>query len=170
MRKISIIYSWFVRTITYFLPNTPFLMRFRGFLYSLMIRNCGRNFQVSSSVIINSLFHLKIGSNVYIAHNTVIIGHNIQIKDEVIIGPNCVISSGNHVFDGNSYRFRPSISNKVIIGEGSWVAGNCSITAGAILPNKSILAAGAVLNKPFNQERSIYAGVPAKLIKSIVTS
>ena len=167
MHKISILYSWFVRSITYFLPNIPFLMRFRGFMYSLMMKNCGKNFQVASTVVINSLSGLQIGHHVYIANNTILIGHDITIKDEVIIGPNCVISSGNHAFDGNSFRFKPSISGKVLIEQGSWVAGNCTLTAGSTLPVKSILAAGAVLNKTQKESNSIYGGIPAKFIRHL---
>src|SRR5690554_3068871 len=100
--KISILYSWLVRTATYFLPNHPVFMRFRGWLYSLMMKRCGRDFQVCSSVTLNSLTGLDVGNNVYISHNNVLIGTDVKIGDDVIIGPNCIISSGNHVFDGNS--------------------------------------------------------------------
>src|SRR5690554_2289877 len=94
--KISILYSWLVRTLTYFLPNIPILMRFRGFLYSLMMEHCGKNFQVTSSAIINTLSELKVGNNVYIGSNTVVIGIYFIIEDDVLIGPNCVISGRNH--------------------------------------------------------------------------
>src|SRR5690606_21976812 len=103
--KISILYSWFIKSTTYFLPNHPLFMRFRGFLYSIMMKKCGKDFQVASSVTINSLTGLEVGNNVYIAHNNVIIGTQVIIGDEVIIGPNCIISSGNHGFDGKSFRF-----------------------------------------------------------------
>lgn len=167
--KISIIYSWFVRTITFFLPNIPILMRFRGSLYSLLIPNCGKNFQITSSAYINSLSGLNIGNNVYIAHNTVLIGTNISIGDNVLIGPNSVISSGNHVFSNDSFYNKKSNKGTVIIGKGSWIGANCSILANSTLPEKSILAAGSVLTKKFTDEYSIYAGTPAKYIKKHTT-
>lgn len=162
--KISILYSWFIKTITYFLPNHPVFMRLRGFLYSFMMKKCGRDFQVASTVTINSLAGLEVGDNVYIAHNNVIIGTKIKIDDEVIIGPNCIISSGNHIFDGNSFRYGKGVVKEVIIEKGSWIAGNCSVIGGAVLPKQSILAAGAVLNKKMTEEKSIYGGIPAKKI------
>lgn len=167
MVRISIIYSWFVRTITLLLPNMPIFMRFRGFLYSLMMKKCGKNFQPSATVIFNSLAGLSVGNNVYIAHNVVVIGTDITIEDEVLIGPNCVISGGNHTFSNGSYRFGKSQMIPVVIRKGSWIAGNCTVTGGSILPAQSVLAAGAVLNKPMEQERSLYAGTPAKLIKAL---
>lgn len=168
--KLSILYSWMIKTLTYFLPNHPIFMRFRGALYSLMMKKCGKNFQVASTVTINSLAGLEIANNVYIAHNNVIIGTKIIIGDEVIIGPNCIISSGNHIFDGSSFRYgrkKEQTKGGVIIEKGSWIAGNCSIIDGAILPKQSILAAGAVLNKKMVEERSIYGGVPAKKIGEV---
>ncbi|PRP66921.1 acyltransferase [Nonlabens agnitus] len=165
--RLSILYSWFVRSMTFFLPNLPIIMRFRGFLYSLMMEECGEDFQVTSSAIINSLSGLKLKNNVYIGPNTVIIGTDITIEDEVLIGPNCVISGGNHSFFNGSFRFAPSISKPVIIQKGSWVAANCTITAGSVLPYRSILAAGAVLSTNYHVGDALYGGVPAKYIKGI---
>ena len=164
--KISILYSWFVRSLTYFLPNIPVFMRFRGFLYALMMKKCGKNFQVTSSTIINSLAGFEVGDNVYIGPNTVIIAIDIKIENEVLIGPNCVISGGNHTFLGKSFRFGKSERGTVLISEGSWIAGNCTITSNSILPPRSILAAGAVLTKKFTESDSIFAGTPACFIKS----
>jgi acetyltransferase-like isoleucine patch superfamily enzyme len=165
--RISILFSWFVRMLTIFLPNLPVFMRFRGRLYSLMMKKCGKDFQVASSVMINSLSGLEVGKHVYIAHNTVIIGKMIHIGNEVLIGPNCVISAGNHQFKDQSFRFGASLQQRVKIGNGAWVAGNCSIVSGAYLPDQSILAAGSVLTKTYSEKQMIYGGVPAKSIKSI---
>lgn len=167
--KISIMYSWFIRTITYFLPNLPLIMRFRGFLYSLMMKECGVNFQVTSSALINSLAGLVVGRDVYIGPNTIIIAVDLIIENEVLIGPNCVISGANHTFSNGSFRFGPSIGSPILICQGSWVAANCTITSGTILPPRSILAASAVLLDKLNKPDSLYAGIPAKFIKVINT-
>ena len=165
--RVSIIYSWFVKLATCFFPNVPIFMRFRGWLYSLMMNKCGKDFQVASSVIINSLSGLEVGNNVYIAHNTVVIGTKVVIEDEVLIGPNCVISGGNHTFSGTSFRFGESKVLEVVIKRGSWIAGNCSVLGGAVLPEQSILAAGSVLNKHFEKRKTLYAGAPAREIKGL---
>lgn len=130
-----------------------------------MMKKCGINFQVASNVYFNSLSKLVIGDNVYIAQNNVVIAVDLYIYDNVIIGPNCVISGGNHQFDGNSFRFKKAKHLPVIIEEGSWISANCTVLAGSILPKRSILAGGAVLTKAFTQKNSIYVGVPAKYLK-----
>lgn len=167
MHKISIIYSWLVRSLTRVLPDIPIFMRFRGFLYSPMMASCGRNFQVCSTTYINSLQGLSIGNDVYLAHNVVVLGLHITIENKVMVGPNTVIVGGNHTFLDDSFRFGKSDSKPILIKEGSWVAANCTVLGGATLPCRSILAAGAVLTKSFTENNSLYAGAPSRLIKSL---
>lgn len=165
--RISIIYSWFVRITTAWLPDIPIIMRLRGSMYSLMMKKCGHNLQVPSTVIFNSLTGLSIGKNVLFGHRVVVIGLAVDIGDEVLIGPNCLISGGNHTFLNKSYRYGPHVAQPVIIKAGSWIGGNCSVTAGSTLPGRSILAAGSVLTKAFDQADCLYGGVPARLLKPI---
>lgn len=167
MKKISILYSWFIRSLFILFPDHPYLMRLRGFMYSFLMKSCGKNLQISSSVIIKPLSNLEFGDNVYIAPNTVIFAEYLKIEDDVIIGPNCLISGGNHCFDGFSFRNKPSTSSKVLIEAGSWVGGNSTILSGAILPKQSILAAGSVLSNKYSKKFCVYGGVPAKKIKII---
>jgi maltose O-acetyltransferase len=144
-------------------------MRFRGFLYGLGMPQCGKNFQVSHSVIFNGLEGMRIGNNVFISNNTIlIVSYGIFIYDNVIIGPSCVFSSNNHIYSNGSFREGKGEGNPIIIGKNSWIASNCTILAGSIIPEKSIIAAGAVYNKKNINElcsMSIYGGVPAKFIK-----
>lgn len=168
INKISIMYSWFVRSLTIWMPNHPILRRFRGLLYSLMMKNINTNLEISSSVILTSLTGLKFGKGVRVAHNVVVIGTNITIGENVIIGPNTVLSGANHQFNGDNFRALPSKSlGPMIIEEGSWIGANCTVLSGAKLPKQSILAAGAVLNKKMTEEKSIYGGIPAKKIGEV---
>lgn len=166
--KFLLIYTWFVRVILFFLPDIPIIMRFRGFLYSLGMKKCGRNFQVAHNVIINSLEGLTVGDNVYFAMNSVFFtSYNVNIGDDVMFGPGCLLTSGNHTFYNGSYRFGISENKSVNIGSGSWIAAHCVVLPGAFLPARSVLAAGAVLtDKLVPQEAdSIYAGIPASFVK-----
>lgn len=163
--KVSILYSWFIRTITILLPNIPLFMRFRGALYSLMMKKCGSNFQVCSSTILNSLAGLNVGSNVYIAHNTVVLGTKITIQDNVIVGPNSLVVSGNHTVANGAFRFGRGNEKEIILKKGSWVGGNCTVIAGAVLPEVSVLAGGSTLTKAFIEKGYVYAGNPAEQLK-----
>ena len=165
--RLSILYSWLVRMLTAWLPDVPVCMRLRGLLYSLMMKKCGRNLQVTSTAIFNSLSGISMGSNVFIAHRVVIIATDLETGDEVLIGPGSVISGGNHTYLNGSYRYGKHRAAPVKLGRGAWVGANCSITAGAVLPPRSVLAAGAVLTHAYTETDCVYAGVPAKPIKKI---
>lgn len=167
LNKISIIYSWMVRTFFIFFPDLPLMMRFRGFLYSFMMKGCGTNFQVSASAHINSLRGLSCGDNVYLAKGVILLPTDVNLESDVIVGPNTVIVSANHVFDGYSFRNQQSISAHINVGFGSWIASGCQVVAGASLPAHSILAAGSVLSKKYVEERVVYGGVPAKPISRV---
>ena len=156
--KFLLLYSWFVRTIMYFLPDIPFIMRFRGFLYGVGMKKCGKDFQVTHNAIIKELEGLSVGDNCFL-------GRSIIIEDQVLIAPNVVIISGNHTSQNGSYRYGKGNAGIIRLEYGSWVAGNCVVQKDSTLPSNSVLAANSVLNKIFTEANGIYAGNPAKLIK-----
>ncbi len=167
--KLILIYSWLVRTVCYFLPDVPVLMRFRGWLYSLCMQRCGKNFQVCHSVILNGLDDMIVGDHVYLANFCYVISNGkITIEDNVLFGPSVVISAGNHQFDGTAFNHLPSSKNDVHIGSGSWIASNVTITAGSCIPKQSVIAANSCVTPKMEQHiHSLYAGTPAKWIKAL---
>ena len=146
----------------------PFLMRFRGFLYGIAMEKAGRNLQVSSSVIFKNLENCFFYDNVYLAPNVVVNAiDKVILEDEVMIGFNSVIVSGNHSALNGSFRFGKSVKTPVFVGKGAWVSANCTLTAGAKLPEGSLLAANSVLTKSISEKFVIFGGVPAKKIGTV---
>lgn len=146
--KLLLLYSWFVRVLLFFAPDIPFIMRFRGFLYGLGMKRCGRNFQATHTVILNGLDEMSIGENVYIANNCVLISNGeITIGNDVLLAPSVVVSSGNHQFCNGSFRHIPSIKENVCIEPGSWIAANVTIIGGSVVPTQSIIGANSVVTK-----------------------
>ena len=166
--KFLLIYAWWVRTLLFFLPDIPLCMSVRGWLYGLGMEKCGKDFQVTHDAIIKDLWGISIGNNVFVGNGTIIMGSGtIAIGNEVMFGPHCIVISGNHTLLNDSFRYGKSDYGHIRIGDGSWVAGNCTIQRGASLPAKSVLSANSFLNKSFTEEMSIFGGVPAKYIKQI---
>mgnify|MGYP002622353343 CR=1 FL=1 len=167
--RLILLYSWLVRTLCYFLPDQPALMRFRGWLYSFCMGKCGKNFQVCHSVILNGLDDMYVGQNVYFGNFCHIISNGtITIGDNVLFGPAVIVSAGNHQYDGNSYRFMPSDKKDVVIEEGSWIASNVTIAGGSRIPVGSVVAANSCVTPSMQQTaHALYAGLPAKLIKTL---
>tara|TARA_R110002033_G_scaffold159077_2_gene195356 strand:- start:180 stop:695 length:516 start_codon:yes stop_codon:yes gene_type:complete len=166
--KVLLIYSWFVRSLLFFLPDMPILMRFRGFLYSFGMAECGKDFQVTHDAILRGLQNLSVGNNVFIGNHTILLASDkIKIENEVLIAPHCTIVSGDHTSLNGSFRYGPSKTGEIFIAQGSWIGTNCTVGMNSVVPNGSILGANSFLNKKFDQEKSLYAGSPAKLIKRL---
>lgn len=58
-------------------------------------------------------------------------------------------------------------SEPIEIGDYCFVSTRCILLGGARLPSQSVLAAGAVLTRAFDQSFSMYGGVPARHLKEI---
>lgn len=168
--KFKSIYGWFVRVATFFLPEIPIVQRFRGWLYSFAMKKCGKNFKVSYSVVLNRLELLTVGNNVYFAAGCFIAGGgDIAIGDNVLFGPNVSIAAANHKFDGTNF-LNGYIFGSVVVEDNCWIGGNSSLLMGAHIPCSSVLGAGSVCNKKFDQPFSLLAGAPARYIKDIRNS
>lgn len=163
--KFLLLYTWLIRTIMYFLPDHPFIMRLRGRLYGVFMGGCGSDFQVSSSVLLRTLENIYIGDNVYLAPGVIInSGTSIFIDNEVMVGFNSVIVASNHTLYDGSYRYGIGSTKTIRILHGSWIGANCTILAGAILPCSSVLGAGSVLKKEYDLS-GVYVGCPAVCIR-----
>lgn len=98
--------------------------------------------------------------------NSIRIGHRVNIQDGVVIHATFKKSAtiiGNDVSIGhNAIVHGCTVDDNVLIGMGSIVMDDCHIGS------NSIIAAGAILPKgTIVPNGSIYAGVPAKLIKKV---
>lgn len=167
--KFKMMYLWLIRTLMYFWPDVPLIMRLRGWLYKPALLSVGKNFQVAHNVQLVCADGLSVGDNVYFAYGCIIIADkNVNIGNNVMFGPMCLLVCDNHSFDGNSFRFSAPQYAPIKIGANSWVGGCCVILAGSELPSNSLLAANSTLiSKSFSMNQGLYGGSPAKYIKQI---
>lgn len=109
--------------------------------------------------------------------------HQKGRKSELIIGKESAITKGHHIDSTNTitignyttiagyrsqflthsidiYEGRQD-SHPIEIGDYCFISTGVIMLGGSKLPNNSVLAAGAVLNKNYTDEWKLYAGVPA---------
>ena len=114
---------------------------------------------------------IKIGNNVHIEANCHIGCINgIDIKDNVLIASNVLIIDHNHG-NINDIHLPPlkrdlQSSGKITIGENSWIGENVSILANINIGKGCVVGSNSVVTSDLD-EYCIYAGVPAKKIKTI---
>lgn len=128
---------------------------------------------VGKNVSIQPYFNCDFGKNIHVGDNfltnynvTILDVAPVYIGDDVMIGPNTLITSVGHPISPKGRRERHGICKSVHIGNNVWIGGNCTILMGVKIGDNAIIAAGAVVTKdvPAN---TIVGGVPAKVIKEI---
>lgn len=162
--KLLLIAAFYIKAFTGWLPDAPFVMRFRGWLYSFLMNKAGRNFQVAANVSLKGIEYLSVGDNVYIGPNCqLILRVGCIIGDGVLVGPNCVIADGNHGFDGVSYRYAQGKRGVVEVGSGSWIAANCVLTQSCRVGERTVVGACSVVVGGLHSD-SIYTSAKAERI------
>lgn len=128
----------------------------------------GRDILVAPGAIIR-IPKEQIGRNIFIGLYCYLNG-NVTVCDNVLIGPHCSITAGNHKFDPKtgwfSARTECDGDDSVVIGFGSWLASNVTVTGGVKIGRANLICAGAVVTKS-TSDYAIMAGIPAKQIGRI---
>ncbi|RZK50011.1 MAG: acyltransferase [Pedobacter sp.] len=167
---ISLLPNGFIQKLFLFFRNTTGK---KGLLIRYMfIRNltkkCGDNVSIHPNVYFFNLQNVELGSNISIhpmcyieGAGGLIIGNNVSIAHATSI------LTTNHTWDDANVpiKYNKEILKKVIIEDDVWIGSGCRVLAGVILKKRTVLAAGAVLNKSF-PSHSVLGGIPAKVIKN----
>jgi len=116
------------------------------FVYCGRLR-CGKNFAVNSNTYINAVGGVEIGN-------------------DVLLGPNIVISSGEHQYSNGRVpvTIQPIEPKKIIIGDGVWIGANAVIMPGVTLAEGTVVGAGSIVTKS-TEPYSVVVGVPARKVK-----
>lgn len=133
-----------------------------------LIGFAGRDVLVAPGAIIRIPLE-QVGNNVFIGLYSYLNG-NVTVGDNVLIGPHCSLSAGNHKFDPKtgwfSARTEKDGDDSIVIGAGSWLASNVTVTGGVKVGRANLICAGAVVTKS-TPDYAIMAGIPAKQVGRI---
>lgn len=150
------------------LPNHSISNKIRGRFYSVFLKSSGSNFSVAKGVLINCKEKLTVGNNVYIAHDSWInAAGGILLGDNVIISPKVVIATTKHLYENNCIQLKNGGMAPISIGDGSWIASNCTVTMGVSIGKGCIIAANSAVSKNI-PDYKLAGGVPVKIIKDLI--
>jgi len=113
---------------------------------------------------------IEIGDNVSFNSNVMVNaneGGKIKIGNDVMVGPNVVFRSSNHIFSNRNILIRNQGHKKgfINIKDDVWIGANVVILADVTIGKGAVVAAGAVVTKDV-LDYAVVAGVPAKKIGS----
>jgi acetyltransferase-like isoleucine patch superfamily enzyme len=153
--------GWICRSWPSWLGYIP-----RALLCKLFFRRLAGFCFIQPNVFITHSWNIVCGRGLVVNSNTYIHGlGGVVFGDDVLIGPNVVISSGEHQYRGGRMpiKLQPITPKQITIGDGVWIGANAVIMPGITLASGTIVGAGAVVTKS-TQPFTIVAGVPAKQI------
>ena len=73
-------------------------------------------------------------------------------------------SDFHKILDGGGQQINPD--EEVKIGDHVWINSRVTILKGTQVPNNTVIASGALLAKPYHEENTLLAGVPARVLKT----
>ena len=96
---------------------------------------------------------------------------SLENNSEIIIGKNCMLSTKILIY-GTDYHSILDLEGrllnygkKVVIGDNCWIGNDVKITKKAFIPNNTIVGIGSVVSSKFEEENTVIAGNPAKVVK-----
>lgn len=175
IKALIAIDSIFPKSINYFFlkvfrnTNGVIGILIRYVLVKNLSKSCGDNVSIQPNVFLFNIHKITFGNNISIHPMCYIDGAGyITIGNNVSIAHNTSILSMNHTWEDDSIpiKYNKEIAQKVILEDDIWIGCGCRILAGVTIKERSVVAAGAVVSKNV-ESKSIYGGVPARLIKKI---
>lgn len=130
---------------------------------------CGTNVAIFPNVIIKNIERLSLGDNVSIhsfcyidASGTITIGNNVSIAH------GCSLISFTHTWNDltQPIKYNPCVSKPIDIQDDVWIGCGARIIGECSISSRNVIGAGSVI-KGKTEPKSLYAGVPAELIKKI---
>ena len=128
---------------------------------------------VGEHVWIAKRFCFDNGKNIFIGDNftgnfnlTILDIMEVHIGDNVMIGPNTLITTVGHPLTPKGRRQHLAQASEVRIGNDVWLGGNVTVLPGVTIGNNVVVGAGAVVTKDI-PDNSLAVGVPAKVIRKL---
>ncbi len=104
-------------------------------------------------------FYLVANGNYKTGHK-IVIGKNFRAGKDTIIR-----TSDGHSLINPETNIATNEPQDIIIGDNVWIMSRCMIAKGTKIPNNSAVAAYSFVNKKYDEENILLAGIPAKVLK-----
>lgn len=110
--------------------------------------------------------NIRVGRNVFVNQNCTMYDlGGLEIRDDVMIGPNVSIITSGHAIEP-SQRRAFVVAKPIVIERNVWIAAGVTIIGGVTVGENSVVAAGSVVTKDV-PPNTLAGGNPARVIRSI---
>jgi galactoside O-acetyltransferase len=132
-----------------------------------LINDIGEGNKFDKNITIHKPEKLKIGNENFFGENVHLIANGgIEIGNKCAIAADCKFITRQHTYGEKDIFITDQIGKKkpIKIGDDCWFGYNCIVLPGVTLGKGCVVAAGAVVNRSFD-DYSVIGGVPAKILK-----
>lgn len=128
----------------------------------------GRNVRICSSTTILGAGNLSIGEDTWIGQNVLVVASGtIEIGDHVDVGPLVYLGNGTHEIDPVNVRSAGNgVSREIVIESGCWLGARATVLPGVRIGRKTVVGAGALVNKDLPPE-VVAVGLPGRELKKL---
>ncbi|MDG6098728.1 sugar O-acetyltransferase [Alteromonas sp. ZYF713] len=129
---------------------------------------CPGSVQIESTFQIEYALNCSIGKGSFINHNATFLDVcPIKLGNQVLIGPNCIISSAVGRTQIEPAHYPPQEAGlPVSIGHRVWIGANSIICAGVTIGDNAVIGAGSVVTSDI-PANAVAFGVPASVQRKI---
>lgn len=148
------------------LSSAPHHMRLREAFYRSTLPNNPEGLRIYPDVYIHYPWRVRIGRRTVLNRGTLITAPaEVEIGENVLVGPYCVLNSGDHRHSDRTMPVRGQghVLGPITIGPGSWLGAHVVVLQGVTVGEGAVIGAGAVVTRSV-PPYSIAAGVPARVI------
>lgn len=156
---------WILRLLTNWWPDFIYFQWLRGWCFRPIFEKCGRGLRLNRDVYFLNPSRIRIGRDVLIGMGDWIDGSGgIEIEDEVLLSPYCVIVSSSHTFRDNSASRGKGKLASTRIGRGSWLGAHVTVAAGVSIGQGVLVGANTAVTEDI-PDNVFAGGVPARVIR-----
>jgi maltose O-acetyltransferase len=149
------------------LPSFSWVKALRNSYWRRRVASMGKSVELTQHVLFEFPDRLTLGTDVFINRGTLITARApISIGDGCLIGPYCVINSGDHGIADPAVPIgvQPHNTSPIVIGKDVWIGAHSTVLRGVTIGDGAVVAAGAVVRIDV-PAGAVVAGVPARIVK-----
>lgn len=129
--------------------------------------------QVGKNCIVEQPFYadfwerISVGDNFFANYGFVVLANNeIEIGNDVLIGPHCGLYAAGHPFDAEARAAGLEYAWPIRIGNNVWLGGGVKVIGGVSIGDGAVIAAGSVVTKSI-PANVLAGGNPCRVIREL---
>ncbi|BDD02570.1 sugar O-acetyltransferase [Aureibacter tunicatorum] len=112
-------------------------------------------------------YNIKLGGSFFANHHLTILDcAPVTIGDNVMIGPNCVLTTATHPVDAKTRHSLLEFAKPIVLEDGVWLGASVTVCPGVTIGENSVIGAGSVVVKDI-PANTVAVGNPCRVVRRV---